>query len=66
MTENKRECVYCGKDCEADDYQMVAMERPYKNLFIHPVCMKELEKEYGEYPTGMVLYLTKNTEIWYN
>lgn len=61
-----KKCIKCRKKCEPDNYKVIAIERPYKTLFVHSECLEEIEKEYGEYPEGMALYLTKNTEIWYN
>ena len=59
-------CTKCGKPCKYPNYKMIAIEKPYRNLFFHISCLEEIEKEFGMYPEGMALYLTKNLELWYN
>ena len=42
---------------------MVAIDKPYINLFFHRKCLEDIEEEYDN---NLSLYLTKNYEIWYN
>jgi hypothetical protein len=58
-------CPYCEKEVkvfkDGSDYRMVALDRPYVNLFFHRDCFINLEND-GD----LFAFLTKNTEKWYN
>lgn len=51
-------CLYCSKEIIKEDYSMVAVEKPYCNLFFHSDCIKKV----GD----MLCFLTENLEKWYN
>lgn len=46
-------------------YKLVAVDKPYFNVFFHLPCFNELMKEVGTWE-GIELYLAKNLEMWYN
>jgi hypothetical protein len=59
-------CLYCLVNKEenpeinknSQDYQLIAIEKPYVNLFFHKECLNKIE--------NIITFLTENTEIWYN
>lgn len=63
--KNNDTCVIClikGKDVKikTGDSFLVALEKPYMNLYAHKQCFKELS--YAE----LLHILQENTKIWYN
>lgn len=58
------QCIHCEKKLKKKEpYKMVALDKPYLNLFFHPECLSSIEK--GD-RNNLFVYLTKNHEIWYN
>lgn len=62
---NKKICILCliEKKEEIDlgnDYFLLALEKPYMNLYCHKECYKS--KSYDE----IVQILAKNVNLWYN
>jgi len=59
-------CLYCivnkKENPEIDrslaDYKVVAIEKPPKLVFFHSECLEKIE--------DILIFLTKNKEIWYN
>lgn len=51
-------CPMCLDVVSIDDYYMVALEKPYLNLFFHRDCLKKVE--------DMFCFLTENVDKWYN
>ena len=63
---DNRVCTYCGEEINKDQkYTMLAVEHPYYNLFFHRECYKTLLFEVKTWD-GLVLYLSKTFEMWYN
>jgi hypothetical protein len=62
---NDKICVECQLKIEDSDYQMVALEYPYTNLFFHRECFDRVLDEVGEW-CGLALYLASISEKWYN
>ena len=60
-----RICIHCEKEIEGD-YKLIALDKPYKNLFLHPECKHAVHKEFGTGSDGMLIYLTQTYEKWYN
>jgi hypothetical protein len=66
LGRTKRYCLYClskGKSKEEseiilDNYQMVAIERPYINLWFHGECYRDIKH--------LPLFLQENKDLWYN
>jgi hypothetical protein len=66
LGRTERYCLYClskGKSKEESeiilgDYQMVAIERPYINLWFHKECYKNIN--------NILLFLQENKDLWYN
>lgn len=40
-------CPECKKEVTSKEYFMVALERPYMNLFFHKDCFKKAEGKVG-------------------
>jgi len=61
--KKNRECLHClitKKDIKSDLWYMVALEKPYTNLWFHRECYKlYTEEELKE-------FLVENYKIWYN
>lgn len=56
----------CLLDIEpGEPYQMIGLDRPYYNVFFHKDCFNNLLRKYDGWD-GIVLYLARNPEIWYN
>ena len=53
----KRKCFKCEEEI-LDAYFMLAIDRPYYNLFFHLGCYREIE--------NMALFLEENKEKLYN
>lgn len=58
-------CIDCGGKLERTEgeYKMVALDKPYANLFFHPKCLSDIEQGNEK---NLSVYLTENYEIWYN
>ena len=63
-SRNKKRCFHCEVNGKNNvkiigiDYKMVAIERPYINLFFHKKCYENIE--------NMEIYLQKYFKVWYN
>ena len=58
---SKRECVVCkvnGYEKMNRDWFMLALERPYANLYVHLDCLYEITYD------AMEEFLSKNYEKW--
>ena len=63
-TKKKKECIYCkvnNKKSRDKTFKMIALDRPYINLWIHASCLKKI----GGYD-DLDSFLQENREIWYN
>lgn len=61
-----RMCIECGKEIKSSvPYKMLALEKPYKNIFLHLDCYNELMERVIDWK-GLELYLANNLEVWYN
>lgn len=59
----KRECLHCKtkkRKLKSDTWFMVAIDRPYANLWFHRKCYKRYSQE------ELVLFLSNNVDLWYN
>ena len=53
-------CFYCGKEIEGNDFQIIALDRPYVNIYVHrDKCFEAIASE------GELIYLQKNAERVY-
>lgn len=58
----KKICLYCFinneevSEIKDNDYQIIPVEFPYKNIFFHKDCTKKIE--------NMNDYIIKNVDIW--
>lgn len=58
MAKNKKlVCFDCKKALALDEHFMLALERPYRNLFFHKKCFKKVEAEVGW--DGLPEYITQ-------
>lgn len=55
----------CGTKLNSKNYMMIALEKPYDNLFFFNDCYERILKEVGGWD-GLESYLAKNLELWYN
>ena len=59
----ERECLHClatGKSISSNLWFMVAVERPYANLWFHRECYKSYTED------ELIQFLSNNYKIWYN
>lgn len=58
-----KECIYCKvnkpKRKINGEFFMIAMDRPYKNVWIHRECYKKLGKQ------NVDSFLEENVDVWY-
>ena len=59
-------CAY--NECQeivVEDYIQESSDRPYCNIYFHKTCYKKLMEEVID-DDGLMLYLAKNPDLWYN
>lgn len=58
-----RECVYCkykNREQKNEKLVMIAIDRPYKNVWFHKSCLEEIGTK------KLSKFLQDSIEIWYN
>lgn len=66
MRKDVLSCVECQKEVvPSTPYKMVALEKPYINLFFHRDCYNSVLLEIEGWE-NLPVYLARNLEVWYN
>jgi hypothetical protein len=63
VSNQNETCFECEKEIEPlQEYRIVALDKPYKNLFFHKKCLTEVLDKVGEWD-NLVLYIPTKLKI---
>jgi hypothetical protein len=61
-----QKCIVCKEDVlQSQDKKMIAIEKPYLNLYVHLLCYKEIENNLKEFMNENLEEFLKNDKNKY-